>query len=62
MDERLPERIPQIHPKTFYYLVTGSDDVKDLREISEMLDVTLKGLKSDNFNYTFDNFIPIPVH
>ena len=38
MDERLPERIPQIQTKTFYYLATGSDDVKDLREISEMLD------------------------
>ena len=56
MDERLPERIPQIQTKTFYYLATGSDDVKDLREISEMLDISLKGLKSDNFNYTFDNF------
>ena len=56
MDERLPERIPQIQSKTFYYLATGSDDIKDLREISEMLNATLKELKSDNFNYNFDNF------
>ena len=56
MDERLPERIPQIQTKTFYYLATGSDDIKDLREISEMLDTSLKGLKSDNFDYNFDNF------
>ena len=56
LDERLPERIPQIQTKTFYYLATGSDDIKDLREISEMLDTSLKGLKSDNFDYNFDNF------
>jgi len=56
LDERLPERIPQIQSKTFYYLATGSDDIKDLREITESLDSTLKGLKSDHFNYYFDNF------
>jgi len=56
MDERLPERIPKIQTKTFYYLATGSDDIKDLREISEMLDASLKGLKGDNFDYNFDNF------
>ncbi len=56
MDERLPERIPQIQTKTFYYLATGSDDIQDLREITEMLDASLKGLKSDNFDYNFDNF------
>lgn len=56
LDEKLPLRIPQIQSKTFYYLATGSDDIKDLREISEMLDASLKGLKSDNFDYNFDNF------
>ena len=56
LDERLPERIPQIQTKTFYYLATGSDDIKDLREITEMLDSSLKTLKSDNFDYNFDNF------
>lgn len=56
LDERLPERIPQIQTKTFYYLATGSDDIKDLREITEMLDTSLKTLKSDNFDYNFDNF------
>ncbi|MDG2052245.1 MAG: alpha/beta hydrolase-fold protein [Flavobacteriaceae bacterium] len=56
LDERLPARIPQIQTKTFYYLATGSDDIKDLREITEMLDESLKGLKSDNFDYNFDNF------
>lgn len=56
LDERLPERIPEIQSKIFYYLATGSDDIKDLREISESLNNSLKGLKSDNFDYNFDNF------
>ena len=30
MDERLPQRIPNIETKLFYYLATGSDDIKDL--------------------------------
>lgn len=56
MDERLPERIPQIQSKIFYYLATGSDDVKYLRENAEMLNDVLKELKSNNFEYYFDNF------
>ncbi len=56
MDERLPVRIPQIQSKIFYYLATGSDDIKDLRENTEMLHDVLKGLESKNFEYNFDNF------
>lgn len=56
MDERLPERIPAIEAKLFYYLATGSDDIKDLREISEGLNTKLTPLKTDNFAYYFDNF------
>ncbi len=56
MDERLPERIPAIETKLFYYLATGSDDIKDLMEISTDLNKSLSPLKSDNFAYYFDNF------
>jgi len=56
LDERLPQRIPNIEQKTFYYLATGSDDIKDLMEISIELDKLLSPLKSDNFSYYFDNF------
>ena len=56
MDERIPDRVLDIQSKTFYYLATGSDDIKDLREISEMLDISLKSIESDNFDYYFDNF------
>lgn len=56
MDERLPQRIPSIETKLFYYMATGTDDVPDLMEISKDLDKTLAPLKTDNFAYYFDNF------
>jgi predicted alpha/beta superfamily hydrolase len=56
MDERLPQRIPSVESKIFYYLATGTDDIKDLMEISENLNRTLKPLESDNFKYYYDNF------
>ena len=56
MDERIPERVLDIQSKTFYYLATGSDDITDLREITEMLDISLKSVENDNFDYYFDNF------
>ena len=56
MDERLPQRIPNIPSKLFYYLATGTDDIKDLMEISIALDKSLSPLKTDTFAYSFDNF------
>lgn len=56
MEERLPERIPSIESKIFYYLATGTDDIKGLMEISEELNGKLKELKSDQFNFYYDNF------
>ncbi len=56
MEERLVERIPQIPGKIFYYLATGTDDIKGLMESSQDLNTQLNGLKSKTFNYYFDNF------
>jgi len=56
MDERLPTRIPHIQSKLFYYLATGTDDIKDLMEIAEDLNKSLSPLKSDQFAYYYDNF------
>lgn len=56
MDERLPERIPQINYKIYYYLATGTDDIQDLMQISEELNEILSPLSSDNFEYYYDNF------
>lgn len=56
LEDRLAERIPAIKEKIFYYLATGTDDIKGLREASEALNNRLKGLKRSSFNYYYDNF------
>ena len=56
MDTRLAERIPSIKSKVFYYLATGTDDIKGLMESAENLNTQLKGLESKTFNYYYDNF------
>lgn len=56
IETSIPERIPAIKTKIFYYLATGTDDIKGLTESSESLNSMLKDLKSDNFAYFFDNF------
>lgn len=56
LDTRLPERLSVIQNKIFYYLATGTDDIKDLMEISEGLNTSLKAIDNKNFNYYYDNF------
>ncbi|SRX73264.1 alpha/beta hydrolase [Aequorivita antarctica] len=56
MEERLVARIPQIPEKIFYYLATGTDDIKGLMESTQDLNSQLSGLKSKSFNYYYDNF------
>lgn len=56
MEQRIADRIPAIPERIFYYLATGTDDIKGLRESSESLNSQLKEIKSPTFNYYFDNF------
>jgi predicted alpha/beta superfamily hydrolase len=56
IETSIPERIPAIKTKIFYYLATGTDDLKGLTDSSESLNSMLKGLESDNFTYFYDNF------
>lgn len=56
MDDRLPKRIPNIPQKLFYYLATGTDDIQDLQLVAQELNTALSSLKSEQFNYYFDNF------
>ncbi|RMA65784.1 alpha/beta hydrolase-fold protein [Ulvibacter antarcticus] len=56
IDTSIPERIPNIKSKIFYYLATGTDDIQGLRESAESLNNVLKGLKSDSFAYYYNNF------
>ncbi|CAM3512588.1 alpha/beta hydrolase [Aequorivita lipolytica] len=56
MEERLAERIPAIPGKIFYYLATGTDDIKGLMESSEDLNNQLSAINSKTFNFYYDNF------
>lgn len=56
MEDRIAQRIPAIKNKVFYYLATGTDDIKGLKESTESLNAKLNPLKSKSFNYYYDNF------
>jgi hypothetical protein len=56
IDLSIPERIPVIKSKIFYYLATGTDDIKGLMESAESLNSSLKNIETDNFEYFYDNF------
>lgn len=56
MEERLAERLSNIPGKIFYYLATGTDDIKGLKESTESLNTQLAAIKSPTFNYYYDNF------
>ncbi len=56
MDVRLSDRLGKTQQKIFYYLATGTDDIKPLREGTEVLDSQLKLVSNDNLKYYFDNF------
>lgn len=56
MEDNIAQRIPNIKSKVFYYLATGSNDIIDLKESSEILNRKLAPLKNSNFIYHYDNF------
>lgn len=56
MDVRLIDRLGKTQQKIFYYLATGSDDIKPLREGTEILNSQLKLVSNDNLKYYYDNF------
>lgn len=53
---RMAGRIPSISSQVFYYLATGTDDIKGLMEGTEGLNTALKAIDSKSFNYYYDNF------
>ncbi len=56
LDQRIPERIPAIESKIFYYLATGTDDIEALMEVTKDLNEPLQKIEKDNFEYYYDNF------
>jgi predicted alpha/beta superfamily hydrolase len=56
MDERLIDRLGASKQKIFYYLATGTEDIKVLREPIKELDNQLKAIGNENLRYYYDNF------
>ncbi|APX99087.1 alpha/beta hydrolase [Lacinutrix venerupis] len=56
MQAFLTERLPNITTKTFYYLATSNNDVKDIQAQTEALNTAIKGINNESVLSTFDNF------
>lgn len=56
LDERIPQRIPEIESEIFYYLATGTDDIESLMEVTKLLNAPMQNIDTDNFEYYYDNF------
>lgn len=54
--KRIADRIPTIDSKLFYYMATGTNDIPKLQTSIKSLNDQLKELKSEKFQYSFDNF------
>lgn len=56
MKVRLFEKLTRLDKKTWFYLATSSEDIRDLREACEELDQQLSTIDNRNFKYTFHHF------
>ncbi len=56
LETAIPARTAEIKSQIFYYLATGTDDIKGLMENAESLNEGLKEIKAPNFSYYYDNF------
>ncbi len=56
METRIPEKLAISPHKIFYYLATGSNDIKPIRDITLELDKGMRAINKENINYYFDDF------
>jgi len=55
-ETRLLEKLSAVNSKTWYYLATGANDVKGIREKALTINTSLKTIENENLNYSFDDF------
>lgn len=55
-EARLLEKLTSVNSKTWYYLATGANDVKGIREKALAIHTSLKTIENENLNYSFDDF------
>jgi predicted alpha/beta superfamily hydrolase len=56
MENRLKERLSLVEKEMFYYLATGDQDIKGLRNAILECDAKLKSIENPKLYYKFDNF------
>lgn len=56
LETRIPERLAASTHKIFYYLATGSNDIKPIREITLELNKGMSAINKENIHYYFDDF------
>lgn len=56
MDSRIAETLSKSPNKLFYYLATGSNDLKPIREVTLELHDKMKTIDKENIHYYFDDF------
>lgn len=56
MHEKLIEALSSVPNKTWYYLATGENDVKNLRTDILNMDTALSAIENENFIYSFYDF------
>lgn len=56
MQTFLAERLPKLTTKTFYYLATSNNDIKDIETKTEALNTVIKDIDNKNVLSSFDNF------
>lgn len=56
MEQHVTERILGMENKTFYYLATSTNDLRNHREGTEVLNINLSSIDNENFKYSFNDF------
>ncbi len=56
METRIPEKLATSTHKIFYYLATGSNDLKPIRDITLELHRGMSAVNRENIHYYFDDF------
>lgn len=56
METEIPKRLQAIPNKVFYYLATGTNDIKDIREVTLDMHQDMSKIDRKEINYYFDDF------
>jgi len=56
MTDYLTQRLKEFDTKLFYYMATGSNDIKSIKKATEALNTAINSIDNKNLLYNFDSF------